>query len=121
MAPTGSTTSAKTPARPRRPFYHRFLVALGLASALIAVSLGLGILGYHFFAGLDWVDSLLNASMILTGMGPVNTLNTDGAKYFASAYALFSGVVFISATGILLSPIFHRVLHKFHLEQGNLH
>ncbi len=112
-------TAARPSARPGRPFYHRFLIALGLASALIAISLGLGILGYHFFAGLGWVDALLNASMILTGMGPVNTLNTDGAKLFASAYALFSGVVFITATGILLSPMFHRVLRKFHLEQGD--
>jgi hypothetical protein len=106
---------------PRRAFYHRFLIALGLASVLIAFSLGLGILGYHFIADLGWVDSLLNASMILTGMGPVDTLKTDGAKVFASAYALFSGVVFITATGILLSPIFHRVLRQFHLEQGDLH
>lgn len=114
-------TLVKAALHSRRHFYHHFLIALGLASALIAVSLALGILGYHFFAGLGWIDSLLNASMILTGMGPVNTLNTDGAKVFASAYALFSGVVFISATGILLSPIFHRVLHKFHIEEKDLH
>jgi hypothetical protein len=104
----------------RRHFIQHFLVALGLASILISFSLGLGILGYHFFAGLAWVDALLNASMILTGMGPVDTLKTDGAKFFASAYALFSGVVFITATGILLSPIFHRVLHKFHIEERDL-
>jgi hypothetical protein len=110
-------TTAGPRVRPGRPFYHRFLRALGLASVLIAFSLGLGILGYHFFADLGWVDALLNASMILTGMGPVNTLTTDGAKVFASAYALFSGVVFITATGILLSPIFHRVLFRFHIEQ----
>jgi hypothetical protein len=100
---------------PQRKFYHNLLKALGLASAVIAVSLGLGILGYHWIAGLGWVDSLLNASMILAGMGPVNPLNTDGAKIFASAYALFSGVVFIMATGVLLSPIFHHVLYKFHV------
>ena len=88
-----------------------------MASSLIGVSLALGILGYHCIAGLGWVDSLLNASMILGGMGPVNPLNTDGAKIFASAYALFSGVVFIMATGVLLSPIFHHVLYKFHLER----
>jgi hypothetical protein len=114
-------SAARSSVRPGRRFYHRFLIALGLASVLITFSLGLGILGYHFFADLGWVDSLLNASMILTGMGPVNTLNTDGAKLFASAYALFSGVVFITATGILLSPIFHRVLVRFHIEQRDLH
>ena len=116
---------AKTPAKPhphsRRKFYRNLLVALGLASALIAISLGLGILGYHWIAGLGWVDSLLNASMILAGMGPVNTLNTDGAKVFASAYALFAGVIFIMATGVLLSPIFHHVLYKFHVEERDLH
>ena len=105
---------------PRRHFYHRFLLALALAGGLIGFSLSLGILGYHFIAGLRWVDSLLDASMILAGMGPVNTLTSDAAKVFASAYALFSGVVFISATGILLSPIFHRVLHRFHIEERDL-
>ena len=101
----------------RRTFYHRFLRALGLSAAVIACSLALGILGYHFIAGFKWVDSLLNASMILAGMGPVGTLDSDAAKLFASAYALFSGVVFITATGILLAPMFHRVLHRFHIEE----
>ena len=103
----------------RRPFYHRFLLALALASGLVGFSLGLGILGYHLIAGLNWVDALLNAAMILTGMGPVNVMDSDAAKLFASAYALFSGLVFIGATGILLAPVFHRVLHHFHLEQRN--
>jgi hypothetical protein len=111
---------AKAPLHRRRPFYHRFLLALGLSSALIGFSLGLGVLGYHFIAGLGWVDALLNGSMILAGMGPVNSLNTDGAKVFASAYALFSGLVFIGATGILLAPIFHLVLHRFHIENKDL-
>ena len=87
---------------------------------MIGVSLLLGILGYHFIAGFGWIDSLLDASMILSGMGPVKDLNSDAAKVFASCYALFSGVVFISATGILLAPMFHRVLHRFHLEQKDL-
>jgi hypothetical protein len=103
--------------RGKQSFSHRLLRAFGLACALIAFSLGLGVLGYHYFANLEWVDALLNASMILTGMGPVDILHTKGAKVFASAYAIFSGVVFISATGIFLSPIFHRVLHRFHIEQ----
>jgi len=107
----------KKPARRTRSFPHRFLFALGLSSGLISVALGGGILGYHFIARLDWVDSLLNASMILSGMGPVNPLITDTAKIFASVYALISGLVFIGATGILLTPIFHRALHHFHLEE----
>jgi hypothetical protein len=110
--------AAKTAAHPHRPFYHRFLLALALSSGLIATSLGIGILGYHLIAGFGWVDAILNASMILSGMGPVAPLTTDAAKLFASAYALFSGVVFISSTGILLTPVFHRVLHRFHLERG---
>jgi|SRR5436190_13128382 len=88
------------------------LVALGL----VAVALSIGILGYRAIAGLSWIDALLNASMILTGMGPVDPMKTTGAKLFASAYALVSGVVFLTAAGILFSPIFHRFLHRFHLE-----
>ena len=113
-------SSVKTQPHRGRPFYHRFLLALGLSAGLIGFSLVLGVLGYHFIAGFNWVDSLLNAAMILTGMGPVNALNSDAAKFFASAYALFSGVVFITATGILLTPVFHRVLHRFHIEERDL-
>ena len=113
-------SSVKTQPHRRRPFSHRFLLALGMSAGLIGFSLGPGILGYHFIAKFNWMDSLLNAAMILTGMGPVGALNSDVAKLFASVYALFSGVVFISATGILLTPIFHRVLHRFHLEERDL-
>ena len=118
-APVVNSMAMPQPHR-RRPCYHRFLRALALSAVLIGFSLGLGILGYHFIAGFNWVDSLLNAAMILTGMGPVGTLNSDAAKLFASAYALFSGVVFITATGILLSPMVHRVLHRFHVEERDL-
>lgn len=100
-----------------RPFYHRFLIAWALAAGVIACSLALGVLGYHFIAELGWVDALLNASMILSGMGPVADLHSDAAKVFASAYALFSGVVFISSTGIILAPVMHHVLHRFHVEK----
>jgi hypothetical protein len=96
------------------------LLALGLSASVLGISLGLGILGYHFIARFNWVDSLLNAAMILTGMGPVDVLNSDAAKLFASAYALFSGVVFITATGILIAPIFRHVLHRFHIEERDL-
>ncbi len=120
MPNSAAKSSVKTQPNRRRSFYHRFLLALGLSTGLVGFSLSLGILGYHFIAGLKWVDSLLNAAMILTGMGPVDALNSDAAKLFASAYALFSGVVFITATGILLTPIFHRVLHRFHIEERDL-
>ena len=80
------------------------------------VALFVGIAGYHWIAGLKWVDALLDASMILGGMGPVTPLTTNAAKVFASAYALFSGLVFIAVMGIVLSPIVHRVLHKFHVD-----
>ena len=96
----------------RRLAFHALV-----AAAIVAVSLTLGILGYHFVAGLSWIDALLNASMILTGMGPVDVLRTEAAKLFASFYALFSGVVFLVTASILVAPIAHRLLHRFHLEQ----
>ena len=107
----------KTKARNYRSFSRRFMLALTLSFSLIGFALGLGVMGYRYIAGFTWVDSLLNASMILSGMGPVGNLTTDAAKIFASAYALFSGLVFIGATGLLLTPIFHRVLHRFHFEE----
>jgi hypothetical protein len=89
---------------------------VGLGGALIGGSLFLGVVGYHVFAGLTWIDSLLNASMILTGMGPVDRLTGTGAKLFASGYALFSGVAFLSSVGVLVAPVVHRFLHRFHLD-----
>src|SRR5258708_7109399 len=96
----------------RRVFGH---VSIGVGAA--AISLYIGMAGYHYLAGLNWVDSLLNASMILGGMGPVDDLKTDGAKLFASFYALFSGLVFIGLLGVLLAPFVHRALHKFHIDE----
>jgi hypothetical protein len=78
--------------------------------------LGIGIAGYHWIANLNWIDSLLNASMILGGMGPVDPLTGAGAKIFASLYALFSGLVFIGIMGIILAPIMHRMIHTFHVD-----
>src|SRR3984957_11699745 len=99
-------------------FFHRMAFSALLASGIVAVALLAGILGYHSIASLGWIDALLNASMILTGMGPVDPMKTDAAKIFASAYALFSGVVFLSAMGVVIAPIFHRFLHKFHLDDA---
>lgn len=73
-------------------------------------------LGYHLFAGLSWLDALVNASMILTGMGPVDQMTSVGAKLFASFYALFSGVAFLTIVAVLLAPAVHRFLHRFHLD-----
>jgi hypothetical protein len=84
-------------------------------AAIILGSLTLGVLGYHLLEGLPWLDALLNASMILGGMGPVDALRTDGGKLFASIYALYSGLVVLVAAGILLAPIAHRIMHRMHM------
>jgi len=97
----------------RRMFKHALAVC-----GILAVSLGLGVLGYHGFEGLPWLDALLNASMILGGMGPVDPLKSTGGKLFASFYALFSGIIFLGAAGLLLAPIVHRLLHQLHLDAG---
>lgn len=101
-------------------FIRRVLESLAMAALLIGGSLFLGIAGYHWLGGFGWIDSLLEASMILGGMGPVNELHTSGAKIFASLYALFSGLVFISVMGLVLAPIAHRMLHSFHLDEKDL-
>jgi hypothetical protein len=106
---------------PTSVFVKRVAASVVMAGLLIAVSLSIGIIGYHWIAGFDWVDSLLEASMILGGMGPVNPLVKTGAKLFASGYALFSGLVFVAVMGIVLAPVTHRMLHKFHIDDGDLH
>ena len=101
-------------------FVKRLTASIAVAWALIAVALFIGVSGYHWIAGFGWIDSLLEASMILGGMGPVNQFSAPGAKVFASAYALFSGLMFIGIIGVALSPIVHRMLHKFHLDEKGL-
>jgi hypothetical protein len=96
----------------RRQINH-VLIGLGI----IGVSLGLGVAGYHFFENLSWIDALLNASMILGGMGPVDPIRTVAGKTFASFYALYSGIVFLVVAGIMMAPILHRVLHRLHLTE----
>ena len=101
--------------------FIRRLSFCGLISTLIiAFSLAIGVLGYRWLGRLPWVDALLNASMILAGMGPVAELKSVPAKLFASFYALFSGVVFLGAMAVTLSPVFHRVMHHFHLAEEDL-
>ncbi len=109
--------SRSEPLAPRHVFLRRAVKFFCLAFVVIGVALALGVLGYHFIAGFGWIDSLLNASMILGGMGPVGELPSDESKVFASFYALFSGLVFISVMGIVLAPAAHRALHMFHLDE----
>ena len=101
---------------PRNLFLRRVGRFALAALLLVSVSLLIGILGYHQLEGFSWIDSLLNAAMILGGMGPVNPLQTDGGKLFASFYALFAGIVFLVSVGVLIAPIFHRLLHQFHIQ-----
>ena len=105
----------KKPLLTRREFARRQLRYAGFSSIILFVSLGIGMAGYHAFGNLSWIDSLLNASMILTGMGPVDRLNTTGGKLFAAFYALFSGIAFLTFAGVLFAPVYHRFLHKLHL------
>ena len=106
----------KEPLLPREQFLRRVTRHGGVSALIILLSLAFGAVGYQVFAGVGWVDSLLNASMILTGMGPVSALTTDAAKLFASFYALYSGIVFVAAAGVFFAPFLHRVLHRMHVE-----
>ena len=109
--------SRHEPLAPRARYRRRVIRASVVAGGLIGFSLAIGVLGYHYFAGIHgWVDCLYNASMILGGMGPVAELRTDAGKVFASIYALYSGVTLLTSVGVLLAPAFHRALHTFHIE-----
>jgi len=107
--------SRNHPVLSRRKFAGRVARHLLLALFLIGVALEIGVLGYHFLGGLSWIDSLLNASMILGGMGPVDPLHSSAAKVFASGYALFSGLAFIGIASLIIAPFAHRLLHRFHI------
>jgi hypothetical protein len=106
------------PLAARRRFLRRLLYNFGIAMAVIAVSLGVGMGGYRYFEGMDWIDAYLNAAMLLGGMGPVEPqLRTTSGKLFAGLYALYAGMVVLVAASILIAPLFHRFLHRFHLEE----
>lgn len=107
----------RQPLLPRRAFLFRLGRFAGAAFLLVAISWLIGILGYRALEGLSWIDATLNAAMLLGGMGPVDQLHTDAGKLFASFYALFSGIVFLVAVGVLIAPILHRFLHQFHLAE----
>jgi hypothetical protein len=100
----------------RKQFIDRLGRHLLLAVGVLSLAWGIGIVGYHGIVGQAWIDAVLNSAMILAGMGPVDPIHTDGGKLFAAFYALFSGIVFLVAAGVLVAPLFHRVLHHFHLE-----
>ncbi len=100
----------------RKHFLNKFRKNLLIAIAFLTVSLFIGVWGYHYFMNLGFADSLINASMILAGMGPVDHADTDAAKIFASIYAIYSGIAFISSMAFLFLPILHRFLHKLHLD-----
>lgn len=105
---------------PVRDFAMRLLKTLGVILLFVGISLAGGMVGYHVLEDMSWVDSFLNASMILGGMGPVDPMKTEAGKIFAGAYALYSGLAFLVMAGLLFGPIAHRVLHRFHYEEdGN--
>jgi hypothetical protein len=104
------------PLLPRTLFLLRVLRNFLVSAGIVLGSLLIGAAGYHHFVKLPWVDALLNASMILTGMGPVDPVTTTAGKLFATAYALFSGVVFLTAVAVLFAPVLHRFVHRFHLD-----
>ena len=119
-----------TPAKTRIPternrsitiFIRKFLGYIGLSAVFISLGLVLGILGYHWAAGLSWLDSLVEASMILSGMGPISPLSTTSAKIFASLYALFSGLIFVIAMGIVLSPLIYSLLSQLQVNLKREH
>lgn len=105
------------PLLPRHSFVRRVAGYTSAASALVGAALGLGVVGYHYLGGLPWIDALVNASMILGGMGPVDPITAPAGKLFASFYALFSGLLFIGAASLVLAPFVHRVMHRLHLDE----
>ncbi|HUC63752.1 MAG TPA: hypothetical protein VMF53_17550 [Alphaproteobacteria bacterium] len=107
-----------TPLWPRRKFLRHLGRSAAIGAAIVAASLAVGMLGYHWLEGQSWVDAFANASMILSGMGPLGELHTRAGKIFAGCYALYSGLALILIVGIVFAPLVHRFLHRFHLEIG---
>jgi hypothetical protein len=103
-----------------RPAFLRRLARQGLSALmLVVVSMGFGTVGFHIFSDQLWIDALLNSAMLLGGMGPVGDLGGTGGKLFAGFFALYAGLVFLIVAGLLFMPVFHRVLHRFHLDQAD--
>jgi len=108
----------REPLLPRSAYLRRVGRFSAWAFLIVLGSVAIGMIGYHFLEGLAWMDAFLNAAMILGGMGPVNPIHTEGGKLFAGIYALYSGLVFLLAAGVLFAPIIHRIMHRFHLEMS---
>jgi hypothetical protein len=100
----------------KKHFYSRLFKSATIGALFLIISLTIGVVGYHYYFNIPWLDGLVNASMILTGMGPVDRAETDGAKLFSSLYAIYSGVAFLTSVAIIFSPVVHRFLHRFHIE-----
>ena len=109
----------KQPLLSAREFFWRVGRFAAWALFLLAISWLIGILGYKILENMSWIDSALNAAMILGGMGPVNELHTTAGKLFASFYALFSGVIFLISIGVFLAPVIHRLMHQFHIQNAD--
>jgi hypothetical protein len=108
------------PVAPLSVFYKRVFKSLFVATIILGICLLIGILGYHYIAHIEWIDAVHNASMILSGMGPVADVKNFWGKIFSSGYALFSGVAFITNVGFLLAPAAHRFFHKLHVDQADV-
>ena len=106
------------PLLPRRQFFARLARSLWCGLIIIGGSLGIGMIGYHVFERMGWIDAFVNAAMILSGMGPLAPIQTNAGKVFAGCYALFSGVAFLTSVGVFLAPFAHRFMHRFHLEDA---
>ena len=104
------------PLLPRSSYYARLVRSAAIGLVVIVIALGAGMLGYHYFEGMPWIDAFTNAAMILSGMGPLAPLSTTNGKLFAGFYALFSGLVFVVVMGIVFAPVVHRFMHRFHVE-----
>jgi hypothetical protein len=111
-----SYESKHQPILSRSAFAKRLARSIVAAILLIGLALAGGMIGYHYFENMEWIDAFANASMILSGMGPLSPLATWGGKLFAGLYALFSGLILIAATALILAPVVHRLLHRFHME-----
>jgi hypothetical protein len=109
----------REPMLSRPAFARRMLLHALVAIPVVALALFTGAYGYHSLEGMAWVDAFLEASMLLGGMGPIHAPVTTGGKLFATGYALFSGLVFVALAGLILAPVMHRVLHRFHLDEGD--
>lgn len=108
----------REPVLPKSEFLIRLATSTTLGMGLVILSLWIGMLGYHHFEGMSWVDAFANAAMILSGMGPLSPMQTNPGKLFAGFYALYSGLALILITGIIFAPVIHRCLHRFHVESN---